>query len=271
MRLPIKRVLIVGFVGLHVISVSIILASSFLSSQSVLLDHAKNIMANIATFTIHEAQNYLTPARDATELTQRLADSKVVSNRDRGSLERYFLEQLTLHANFAGIYFGTPGGEFLYVSRMDDLAAGGFRTKIISTGENGRTTELVWRDPQLLEIRREVDPADLYDPRKRPWYIEARAAKRLIWTAPYIFYTSKKPGITTASPVFDREGNLEGVVGVDIEIDEISTFLSRLQIGKSGRAFILNQNGDVIAFPDPSKIKKAVGGGEKEFRLTKIG
>ncbi len=112
MKISIKWALIAGVIGLLVISVSIILASSFLTSQRVLLQHAKHIMENIATFTIHEAQNYLDPARDAAHLTQRLAQNAVVSSQDIDELEQYFHEQLNLHSNFAGIYLGLPNGAF---------------------------------------------------------------------------------------------------------------------------------------------------------------
>jgi two-component system cell cycle sensor histidine kinase/response regulator CckA len=130
MQVSIKWALIGGFIGLQVIPVTIILASSYLTSQRALLRHAKHIMENIATFTIHEAQGYLQPAQDAAKLTQRLADSAVISGQNKAVLEQYFYEQLGLHGDFAGIYLGSPTGDFLYVSRMDTKVKGGYRTKI---------------------------------------------------------------------------------------------------------------------------------------------
>jgi two-component system cell cycle sensor histidine kinase/response regulator CckA len=38
------------------------------------------------------------------------------------------------------------------------------------------------------------------------------------------------------------------VVGVDIEIDQLSVFIGNLKIGKHGKAFMLNRNADVVAF-----------------------
>lgn len=77
--------------------------------------------------------------------------------------------------------------------------------------------------------------------------------KTVVWTDPYIFFTSRKPGITVAGPIFDQEGRLQSIVGVDIEIDQLSVFISKLRIGKNGQAFMLNNNGDVVAFPDLKK------------------
>ncbi len=270
MKLSIKTVLICGIVGLLLISITTILASSYLTSENVLHNHARDIMENISNLTIQQSQSYLEPAQDAVKLTERLANSKVVSSEDRILLERYFLEQLSLHSQIAGIYFGTPLGEFIYVMKSDEKTERGFKSKFISIDQDKRNVEIIWRDSTQKELFRETDPDDAYDPRKRPWYIKADSSKKLIWTDPYIFFTSKKPGITTASPVYTVTGDVKGIIGVDIEIDDISVFLSKLKVGKHGLAFIMGQNGDVIAFPDQSKISHPVDRDSAEIRLVKI-
>ena len=58
------------------------------------------------------------------------------------------------------------------------------------------------------------------------------------------------------------------MVGVDIGIDAISEFLSRLNIGESGLALILNKNGDVIAHPDQTLIRTENEDGS--FRFVNI-
>lgn len=270
MRISLKWALFSGVIGLLVISVSIILASSYLTSQKVLLGHARDIMENIATFTVKESQHYLSPAQDAAQLTQKLAYSDVVSNRRIDKLERYFYEQLRLHSNFAGIYIGFVNGEFVYINRMDDKVPQGFRTKVISITNGERRTKLIWWDSDLHAIDEAWDDEDTYDPRQRPWYIDSVRSGQTVWTDPYVFYTSQKPGLTAASPVYNQSGQLTGVVGVDIEIDEISRFLSQLKVGKRGKAFILSHNGDLVAFPDLAKIRWPTGEKGDPFRLAKI-
>jgi PAS domain S-box-containing protein len=115
-----------------------------------------------------------------------------------------------------------------------------------------------------------MDLRDTYDPRQRPWYVKAREEKAIVWTDPYIFYTSQNPGITIAGPIYSAEGELQAIVGVDIEIHQLSTFISKLRIGKNGRAFMLNNNGDVVAFPDQSKIRVTDAAQGGRLRLVKI-
>jgi PAS domain S-box-containing protein len=119
-------------------------------------------------------------------------------------------------------------------------------------------------------IADEFDPNDNYDPRSRPWYQKVLTNHSIVWTDPYIFFTSQKPGITIAGPTFDTSGTLAGIVGVDIAIDELSTFINNLKIGKNGRAFMINNNGDVVAFPDLEKIKTSDSNALPAKRLVKI-
>jgi len=247
-----------------------IIASSYITSERVLIGQARQILENLSEDVLGNTENFLDPAESAASLTEKLAHHEVVRSDNIEGMERYFFEQLQIYDQFAGIYFGTRKGAFYFVKRDDTVIKGGYRTKVITErmGRSGAT--LIWRDAQFKEVKRSVDHTDRYDPRVRPWYEKASQSGKLIWTNPYIFFTSQKPGVTTASPVYDGDGDVKGVVGVDIEIDRISGFLDDLKIGKNGSAFVLNVNGDVIAFPDQEKIKRVADKGAKGLRFTRI-
>ena len=269
-KLSIKQVLILGVIGLQVLSVCLILASSYVTSQRVYQKHAQDIMSHIATFTVHEVQNYLAPARHVAQLTQQLVDNHIVSSENITLLERYFYEQLRLHAHVDGMYLGLPSGAFIYVHRSNDKVTGGFRTKIIQLKDGVKTTELIWKDTALNEMSRKFDPDDTYDPTTRPWYTRAQESEGTIWTEPYIFFTSQEPGITVSSPITTATGELVGIVGADIQIEQLSTFLSRLKVAENGRAFIVNQSGIVVAFPELDHLKWSTGEEDGTFRLAHI-
>ena len=272
MKVSIRWALIAGFLsliwGTHIITTS----STFISSQKVLNHHSKDIMENIAALAMERSQNYLVHARGATALTRRLLADNIIAGdiNNIDELEKYFLDQLLINPHFAGIYLGIPNGDFYYVSRDDTRSPAGFRTKIISHQNGNRKTRLVWRNKILDLVADEVDPNDNYDPRSRPWYKKVLASHSIVWTDPYIFFTSQKPGITIAGPTYDTSGLLAGIVGVDIEIDALSTFINNLKIGKNGRAFMINNNGDVVAFPDIEKIKTSDSTASHAKRLVKI-
>ncbi len=270
MKISIRLVLLLSFLSVIWGTFFLTTTSSQLTSEKVLKDHAHVIMENIASYAMEQSQNYLSKAQRATELTKSLLRSQVLVQENGRVLENYFLEQLIAYPDISGIYLGTPNGSFFFVSRNDKYSPGGIRTKIISHESGERKVRYVWRDAQRNVIAEEDDPNDKYDPRSRPWYLGAMAADGIFWTDPYIFFTSQNPGITISGPTYNLEGQLGGIVGVDIEIDQLSTFISKLRIGTNGRAFMLNQNRDVVAFHDVDQIKLPGEEGQPSSRLVKI-
>ena len=270
MKWSLGLVLAFCLAGLQFVAVTIVVFSSFVTSERALLQHARDLLGDVGTNTIEHSKGFLSPAKGAVELATRLAENRVIASEDFGQLERLLFEQLQISPQFAGIFYGEKTGSFVYVMRSD--GPGPFRSKIITRNGAQRETDLIWRDNEYDILERTPDPSDTYDPRTRPWYQSAVSELSSIWTDPYIFFTSRSPGITAASPVFGADGALIGVVGVDIGIDAISDFLSRLNIGDSGVAMILNKNGDVIAHPDQNLIRKENEDGTFSFvNINEIG
>ena len=230
MRVSIKTVLIGLVVGLQLATVAAILASMF----------------------VH------------------LAGSRILPMNDTQAWERYLTETLRLNPQFAGMYYGGSNGEFFYVNRSDDRSPDGMRTKLITFPEGGRHVAMTWRDRDGQIVAEQVDPADNFDPRLRPWFRKAVDRGTLIWTDPYVFFTSRQPGITVAAPVTDAQGRVRGVVGVDIEITRISAFLGDLHRLTGGSAVILSRSGDVIAHPEAGKIRMPTGEASGALRFARI-
>jgi len=272
LKISIRWAVIIGCIVLVWGTQLIITPFSFFSARKVMLGHTKDIMQNILDLTLEETRNFFSIARGAAHLTKRLISSQVV-NADKDQIEKlelYFLDQLEIYPQFAGIYFATPQGDFYYVNRESSSPKESYRSKFISMGKAGRHTRLTWRDQQMNLIDEKEDPQDTYDPRKRPWYRKAIKEKNIIWTDPYVFFSSQKPGITTAGPIYEADGSLVGVVGVDIELDVLSRFIGKLRVGKTGMAFIINQEKNVIAFPDVEQLIYKGENKNQKIRLPKL-
>ena len=106
MKLTIRWSLIIGFICLIWGTYAVTTTSTYVASQKVLNNHARDIMENIAGLAMEKSQNHLAHAHGAAVLTRRLLAANVVSvdNKDVDSLEQYFLDQLVIYSHFAGIY-----------------------------------------------------------------------------------------------------------------------------------------------------------------------
>ncbi len=264
MRISLGAMLAIGLAGLQFLAVLAVVFSSYLSSERALIDHARNLLRDVGNNTIEHSRGFLNPAQGAAELAARLAQNQVVASDNPAVLEQLLFQQLRLTPQFAGLYFGGQNGDFVMVMRSDDDISR-YRSKMVTHEDGKRVVRLIWRNDDFSIVNIQLDPADTFDPRTRPWYLKAQQQMQTIWTDPYIFFSSQQPGITLAAPVSDDNGGIRGVIGVDIEISSISEFLSRLTIGKTGKALIINHNGDVIAHPQPHLLKMRDADGTLRF------
>lgn len=251
MRFSLGFILAVSLAGLQFLAIITVVLTSYVTTEKVMLRHARDLLAEAGSNASEHSKRFLTPAREAAELSSRIIESGVVPEEDFVAIEKFLFQSLQNVMQLSGLYFGDEAGNFVYVMRSEKH--GDFRTKIVQNDVGGKTTQLIWRDTNFSVVHKEFDPTDMFDPRTRPWYENSKATGATNWTDPYIFFSSQEPGISVSSPVLS-EGILRGVIGVDIKISTISTFLSQLEISDNGSALILNKNGDVIAHPNLEQI-----------------
>src|SRR5262249_47552092 len=105
-----------------------------------------------------------------------------------------------------------------------------------------------------------------YDPRKRPFYLGAKQAGRLIWLPPYVFYWQWVPGITCAVPVKDVRGQLRGVLTADFDLNALSDFVSGLSVSEHSRVFLFTSDEVLLAHPD----RRGVSGERENAKLLTL-
>lgn len=97
-----------------------------------------------------------------------------------------------------------------------------------------------------------------FDPTSRDWYKNAVKGKgKIIYTDPYKDAGSGKLVISVSKSV-ERDNKVVGVVGMDINIAELSQKLSSIKIGNAGYMCITDSKGIVIANPNKDVIGKSI-------------
>jgi len=99
-------------------------------------------------------------------------------------------------------------------------------------------------------------PTD-YDPRTRPWYLEALAKGGVTLTDPYLDISTKVETITVAKPV-RQNGRLAGVVAADFTTEQLSRILAETDLGGLGYVFLISTDGTVLSHPERAKVGKNV-------------
>jgi len=94
-----------------------------------------------------------------------------------------------------------------------------------------------------------------YDARKRSWYERAVETGEIGWTELYISSTDELM-VTCSRPIYSPEKELLAVVGADVTLKAINELIINSQIGDLGYAFLIDNNGKIIARPGLSPQDK---------------
>lgn len=126
---------------------------------------------------------------------------------------------------------------------------------------------------------------EYYDPRNRIWYREAIKSSASIYTPAYVDVATKKYIVTIAKVIHNIDGQLKGVVGLDISLEKIKDNLSYLETKQIGSIIIVDSVGTILAHPDKGmmshniralpgqigQVGKAMVSGEKGWQIIKYG
>jgi adenylate cyclase len=210
---------------------------------------------------------YLEPASHATLLAHTMLGSGGATEHAEEGYQ-FAVSVLDTTPQIANVLFADPSGNFMLVTRAASGPRGATETKRILMTPSGRTVEWITRDGTGKVTGRRDDPKDDYDARTRSWFTGARAADDVFWSGVYIFFSERAPGVTAA---VHGPGDNPDVVGVDIRLDDISRFLGGLSIGRTGRAYIVAKDGEMIAGPDPKRILQTRDGKLEPAMIDGIG
>ncbi|KFL33019.1 MULTISPECIES: methyl-accepting chemotaxis protein [unclassified Sulfurospirillum] len=93
-----------------------------------------------------------------------------------------------------------------------------------------------------------------YDPRKRPWYIKAKAEGKSIVTDVYVDASTGQLTISAAAPVFVK-GVLKGVIGNDVYLTKVVEKINATKF-QGGYAFATDASGKINFHPNKELIDK---------------
>lgn len=92
-----------------------------------------------------------------------------------------------------------------------------------------------------------------YDPRAQSWYIDAINKGKASILGPNLSSTTKDLVIILTNPV-NRNGQLFGMVGANLSLDQLSKQVGELNVPGSGFAMMVASNNDIIAHPDRDMV-----------------
>lgn len=223
-------------------------------SQSYKMLEEKNfeVTSNLAN-TIMES---LTKVEDQLNVLSKVTNEKnIIVNEN--IISKVMWEQLKSDENIASIFLADEYGNFLQTRREP-----AFAYRSINRTDNRDLDSWYYKNKNYLTTSIHINKTT-YDPRKRDWYKLVENSKTF-WSEPYIFDSTKEPGITISVGDFDEYNSKIKVAAVDFTLSRISKLLEEKANILNGNLILFNQSKDVIATSFNMNLKA------KEKKLLKL-
>jgi diguanylate cyclase (GGDEF)-like protein/PAS domain S-box-containing protein len=265
MRMPLRVVLVVPFVLQIFACVGLTAFFSLKNGQKAVDEVALHLRNEIANRILYYITDYMEQPQLVTQINADAIRFDELHLNDTKSLEHHFWYQMQWFKSLRPIAFGSEQGEIYSVDRLNDGSLV-IRIKDQSTGGQYHTysTDDQGNRTQLIQV------STTFDPRTRPWYTKAVKAGQTTWTEVYPYFSSSGLAISAARPLYGRKGNLLGVTNATLSLSQISEFLRSLKIGRSGKTFIMEASGNLVASSTTEQLFAIYRqeGREKRKRIT---
>ncbi|WP_197498786.1 methyl-accepting chemotaxis protein [Halodesulfovibrio spirochaetisodalis] len=150
------------------------------------------------------------------------ASSQEATNPDQKKISSLFSNIRKTHSSYGIVFLGMADGG--YIQEPDDRVGAG------------------------------------YDPRKRPWMMEALAETAPASVSSAYMSTLGYPVASAIAKVLDDSGKAIGVAAIDLELSMLVDVMDTIKLGRTGRVALLEQNGTILAYP-----------GNKDITMKRLG
>ncbi len=240
-NIPLRFVLVIPFVTQIVLTVGIIGYLSFRSEQQAVKKLSSKLMNEVSL----RVEDYINSITDATEIVTGTTLDHL--NQEHPNLEN--LPNITKDFISSLEYF-KPIGNIALADQQDNLLW-------VSKGNPFRLLSSRSEDPTLISeyiINKKGQKELLLKTFQQPkfksqfWYISAVKNQKRTW-----IFVNNYPDLgdfylSLNTPIYHPKTNqLQGVLSVMIPASNFNQFLQNLELGKSGKVFILERDGNLVA------------------------
>jgi class 3 adenylate cyclase len=254
-NLRLRTVLVAPLIIPIIVSTGLVGWLSFRNGQRAINDLAFQLQSETSSRVRQYLDGYLATPGQLNQINLDAWRIGLLDLRDFHRLGQYFLKQMKVF-DVGYVNFGDTKGEYIGVERLDNgqllinevtAQSGLGKLNVFETSDAGDRT-------RLLEVKD-------YDHRLEAWYAEPIKSGKSMWSS--IYQWEDKPDIMSISSSYlvrGKDDEILGVIGIDLILSQIGTFLGRLKIGQSGKAFILERDGFLVANSGSSKPTQVVNG-----------
>lgn len=249
-RISIRATVIGFFLFATIITASVAISLQYFFSTSMATESTLSVYQNTAAST----RDYLAAVDSRATAAVRILSQFTrftETNRVNEVSRQLFVEAMQRNALYYAIYVGFANGDFYELVNLD--ADPIVRTQLRAKPEDRWVIITVKGEGEQRARRFEYYDADFnlrssrqhrsdYDPRKRPWFMDAKAGE-VNKTAPYLFQHLQAPGETYSTVI---ESN-NAVLAIDMTLSSLAGFLDQQDLSEDSEIYLYQASGELIA------------------------
>lgn len=246
---PLRPTLVTTVMIIIVCTMFAIGVPSYFSARKAVKELWLNLGAQIGSSAAEVSQQFLNEAKPSAHLLNNLAHDKTIDVINRERFLDVARDIIKAHQMFTWVAFAGANGDYTaaYTLPNDQNIHGTIRT-IESYDATGKAVtkdvEMVWINDKW--ITNDTLTTD-YDPRTRPFWKEGSIEPEGSWSSPFADWQTGRPSFAYTLPYVDDKGTFQGIWEIEFRTDRLSAFLSTLKIGHSGQAWIMTEDGLIVA------------------------
>jgi phosphoserine phosphatase RsbU/P len=244
-QFPLRTVLIIPFILQTIGLASVVGYLSYLNGQKAVDELVQDLQSEVQARISDRLDSYMTMPKRVVQANWDTFNLNLLDIEDTEKLGYYFWHQRKTF-DVPYILYGSDSGKLVSVG-LNGPEGNIITIDEVNPARNGNAHLYNWRTDSQGNRTTIFKDWGEFPMKKEGWYAEAFKQQKPVWSKVYNWEVPPYPlSVATSRPVYKNQ-KFHGVIAVEQRLSQISDFLRQLKISRSGKAFIIERNGLLIA------------------------
>lgn len=243
-KLSIRLLIIISFVIILILTCGIIMGFTFISWKNSINNYVKEIEEQIDSDVDKEINNLVQIPLMNNNKYYYLIKYGIIDMNNQKEIDSFFAGIVKESSEEVySVSYGMENGDY-YGARRNNTN----EIELYNSTEDTDGHSLYYSVYEDLTRRFFLTDAGLFDPRVREWYMSAKEVGHPLFSPIYKHFVKNDLAITAAYPIYNENGELQGVLGTHITLTRLNTVLENIMKDRQGTAYIVEMNsGNLVA------------------------
>ncbi|MBD1940280.1 response regulator [Microcoleus sp. FACHB-68] len=263
LQASLQTVLIVPFLLQITAAVGLVGYLSFRNGQKAVNELVLRLQNEASSRVEQHLSSYLNAAKQLAKVNTDALELGLVDPKDLKRQGQFYWKQMQ-EFNVGYINFGSTTGDYIGAGYEKEKSV---IISEVSLRQYGNSDSITYATDNQGNRIKAIENTGRYEYQKEPWYSNTIKAGKPIWSQIYEWEQLDILSISFNRPVRDRNNKIIGVIGIDQRLSQISNFLGKLKVSPSGKIFIIERNGLIVASSSSEQPFTIVDGKPKRLQV----